>query len=140
MKELIKDFDEFWNEYSQLCRKANNILYIFGEEEVDFPSFSIYFDDDYSSVNQDRWFESLKKAYEKYENFESAISSKSEILHRQLELYQQGKFTLSAAKLLEQKKQEKALKEQQEEEAKKKEKPVTKYRLATQEEIDAYFR
>jgi hypothetical protein len=29
---------------------------------------------------------------------------------------------------------------EEEEEAKKKEKPVTKYRLATQEEIDAYFR
>lgn len=115
MKDLIKEFDEFWNDFSQICRQANNVLYIFGEKQVEFPTFSISFDDDYSSVNRDRWFMSLKQAYEKYESFDGIISSKIEIFKRQLELYQEGKFMVSAAKLLEAEKISKELKKREKE-------------------------
>ena len=119
IKDLIKNFENFWNEYSKSCREANIVLYIFGEEQIEFPSFSIRFDDDYSAVNQDRWFTSLKKAYDKYESFEGIISSKAKILCQQLRLYQQGKFTISAAKLIEDEQRNQECAKQNEKDAKK---------------------
>ena len=118
MNSLKDNFFEFWHHYSDICRKANNILYVFGEKEVDFPTFEIKFDDDYSAINQDRWYASLKKAYAQYKNFSSVVDQKSEILRRQLKLYQQGKLTISAVQLIAEEQLELERKKQQHEDEK----------------------
>ena len=119
MNDLINNFNTFWGHYANLWRQANHVLYIFGEEQIDCPSFIIEFDNDYSSVNEKKWFESIKKAYGQYQEFNNIFSQKPEILRRQLKLYQQGKFTESAARLIAE--EEKAKERKRQEEEKKKE-------------------
>lgn len=111
MKNLIMEMEVFEDKCRSLWNQANEILYFFGEKQIDFPSaYSIRFEEDYSSLNQKRWFFSLKRAYEKYEKYCKEIDLRKEKLCRQIELYQHGKFAESIEKI---KKEEQEIRDQE---------------------------